>query len=268
MTTATDRNDVVIEIGRIPVRIRTADSAFLEMLEARYAGFLGHTEHADYEFDVDLAPPCAVGPDEDVRVLQRDGRWSFERGDFRAEWDPALRTGRIHQSANPYAIDAILRIVHTLVLSGKGGFLVHAASAVRNGKAFLFAGVSGAGKTTISRLAPPDAILLSDEISYVRKMGDAYCAFGTPFAGELAQLGENICAPLEALYLLAKGSTNRIEQVSHAEACRELLANILFFAEDEAAVKSVFDASCRFIGQVPVCRLTFAPDASVWEMIT
>jgi hypothetical protein len=249
------------------VRIRATDPAFLEMLEGRYAGFLADSELAEYEFDVDLAPPSAVGPDEDVRVLQRNGRWSFERGDFRAEWDPALKSGRIYQSANPYAIDAILRIVHTLVLSGQGGFLVHAASAVRNGKAFLFAGVSGAGKTTISRLAPADAILLTDEISYVRKIRGVYCAFGTPFAGELAQLGENICAPLAALYLLTKGPKNRIEPLGHAEACRQLLANILFFAEDEAAVKSVFDASCNFVDQVQVSRLTFVPDASAWEMI-
>ena len=59
------------------------------------------------------------------------------------------------QSANPYSIDAALRIIHSLILARQGGLLVHAASAVRNGKAFLFAGVSGAGKTTISRLAPP-----------------------------------------------------------------------------------------------------------------
>ena len=63
----------------------------------------------------------------------------------------------------------MLRIVHTLVLARQGGFLLHSASAIRNGKAFLFAGVSEAGKTTISRLAPPDATLLTDEISYVRK---------------------------------------------------------------------------------------------------
>jgi hypothetical protein len=29
----------------------------------------------------------------------------------------------------------------------------------------------------------------------------------------------------------------------------------------------VFDAACRFINRVPVRRLTFAPDASVWELI-
>jgi hypothetical protein len=49
--------------------------------------------------------------------------WKLTRGDFYAEWDPSSRRGRIHQSANPYSIDAVLRIVHTLVLAGKDGFL-------------------------------------------------------------------------------------------------------------------------------------------------
>ena len=48
------------------------------------------------------------------------GRWHLERGDFRAEWDPATRRGRIRQSANPYSIDTVLRIVHTLVLARRG----------------------------------------------------------------------------------------------------------------------------------------------------
>ncbi len=63
----------------------------------------------------------------------------------------------------------------------------------------------GAGKTTISRLAPPDANLLTDEISYLRPAARGYRAYGTPFAGELARPGENLSAPLAALYFLEKG---------------------------------------------------------------
>ena len=131
---------------------------------------------------------------------------AIERGDFCAELDARSRRGWVRQSPNPYSIDAVLRIVHSLVLAEEGGFLVHAASAVRNGRAFLFAGVSGAGKTTISRLAPPDATLLTDEISYLRRSGSGYHAYGTPFAGELARVGKNVRAPLAALYLLRKGA--------------------------------------------------------------
>ena len=266
---------LTIEIGGIPIRVNTTDADFRNMLQNRYAGFVGSSEHAAVEFDVDLFTPGFVDPDADVRVTQHAGKWALERGDFRAEWEPARRTGTIRQSANPYSIDAVLRIVHTLVLAQEGGFLMHAASAIRNGNAFLFAGVSGAGKTTISRLAPPDVTLLTDEISYVRKdvrkgvqkQDFSYVAYGTPFTGELAKLGENVSAPVSALYLLAQGPENRIDPVAPGQAVRELLANVLFFAEDQELVQQSFHAACEFVSRVPVSRLTFVPDARVWEMI-
>ncbi|HKT87308.1 MAG TPA: hypothetical protein VJQ59_02645 [Candidatus Sulfotelmatobacter sp.] len=161
----------------------------------------------------------------------------------------------------------MFRIVHTLVLARQGGFLLHSASAIRNGKAFLFAGVSEAGKTTISRLAPPDVTLLTDEISYVRKQNEGYIAYGTPFTGELAKLGENVSAPVSVLYLLSKGAENRIEPVAQAEAARSLLANLLFFAEDEELVQATFHSAFEFVSRVPVRRLTFFPDSRVWELI-
>jgi hypothetical protein len=258
---------VVIAIGGIPIRLNTEDRGFLKLLRNRYAGFLGTAEAAEYVFDVDLHPPETADLPDDPRVTFHDGRWLLERGDFRAEWDTTLRRGTIRQGLNPYSIDAVLRIVHTLVLAQAGGFLLHSASAIRKGKAFLFAGVSGAGKTTISRLAPPDSTLLTDEISYVRKLPAGYTAFGTPFTGELSRLGENAQAPVEALYLLAQGPVNRIEPVSPADAGRELLANMLFFAEDPSIVGCAFQSACDFVDCVPVSRLTFVPDTRVWEMI-
>jgi hypothetical protein len=267
LATQVESYSLVIAIGGVPVRVNTADPNFLEMLQNRYAGFVSDEEPAEFEFDVELRRPVGTDPQADVRVTYHSGRWLLERGDFRAEWEPATRRGIIHQTANPYSIDAVLRIVHTLVLAKQGGFLLHSASAIRNGKAFLFAGVSGGGKTTISRLAPPDATLLTDEISYVRRHDDGYVAYGTPFTGELAKLGENASAPLAALYLLAQGPENRIEPVGVADAGRELLANMLFFAEDPEMVHCAFQAACDFVDRVPVRRLTFVPDARVWELI-
>jgi hypothetical protein len=270
LTTEVERLSLVIEVGGMPVRVNTTDPAFLRLLQDRYAGFLGESEPVEIEFDVDLGPPVLpadLDANEDVRVTHHMGRWFLRRGDFRADWEPALRRGVIHQSANPYSIDAVLRIVHTLVLARQGGFLMHSASAIRNGKAFLFAGVSGAGKTTISRLAPSDVTLLTDEISYVRQQDSGYVAFGTPFTGELAKLGENVSAPLAALYLLVQGPENRIDPVDAAEAARSFLANVLFFAKDEELVQSVFHAAFEFTSRVPVYRLTFVPDSRVWELI-
>ena len=103
-------------------------------------------------------------------------------------------------------------------------------------------------------------------LTLVRKQ-DQYCAYGTPFAGELARVGENLPPPIGAVYLLAKGTENKIEPVKGSEAGRALLENILFFAQDAEMVKLVFQAACDFVCQVPVYRLTFVPDSRVWELI-
>lgn len=277
MRATEERLTADIGIGGMTVRLRVPDEAFLSMVHGRYAGFPGAAEGAACDFDVELIPQRAVddaslldedSADDDVRVWREGGMWNLTRGDFRAEWNPAERRGRIRQSMNPYSVDCVLRIVHTLALARQGGFLVHAASAIRNGKAFLFAGVSGAGKTTISRLAPADATLLTDEISYVRRARDGYVAYGTPFAGELAEPGENVQAPIETLFFLEQGPENRIEEVGSASvAARALLRNILFFAHDAELVDQVFAAALDFVERVAVKRLTFLPDARVWDLI-
>ncbi len=262
-----ERYSVVVAVGGVAVKVNTASSDFLALLQERYAGFVTAETTAEFEFNIELVQSTFAERHTEVTVRREAGRWLMQRADFRAEWDPASRIATIEQLANPYSMDCVLRIVHTLALAQQGGFLLHAASAIRNGRAFLFAGVSGAGKTTISRFAPPDATLLTDEMSYVRERGEGYIAFGTPFVGELTKLGENTSAPIAALYLLAKGNENRIDPIPVTEAGRELLTNVLFFASDPELVQHVFQTACDFVQRVPTYRLTFVPDARVWEMI-
>lgn len=267
MNAAVLRYQADIGIGGINVRLHSDSREFLDMLGQRYAGFLESVAQADYEFDVYLQPPEGISPDEDVSVFRRDHLWCLQRGDFRAEWDPSARRGWIRQSPNPYSLDSVLRIVHSLILAREGGMLMHSSSAVRDGRAYLFAGVSGAGKTTMARLAPADVDVLTDEMSYLRREEQGYYAYGTPFAGDLARPGENLRAPLAAVYLLAQGSENRIDEIRPADAVRGLLANILFFAQDRELVQAIFAAAIDLAERVPVRRLTFMPDARVWELI-
>ena len=265
---AAEKKSVSVEIGGMAIALRADDASFQRLIENRYAGFIGTSPRSHFEFDIDLYEPSGPAPaDDELEVKIEAGEWLLKRGDFRARWNPDAGIGHIRQSRSPYAIDCVLRIVHTLILARQGGFLVHAASAIRGGKAFLFAGVSGAGKTTISRLAPPDAKLLTDEISYVRREGNRYLACGTPFAGELARVGENRSAPLSALFLLEKGLQNSIEPVGAVEAVQRLLRNILFFADDPELVELVFQSACEFASLVPIRRLVFVPDQRVWDII-
>ena len=265
MTIAAGKYTCVVEIGGIPVSLSTDSASFRDLLCQRYSGFLS-SSRAEYELDFQLTEQGTIS-DDDVRVRREGRQWWIERGDFRAHWDPDSGRGWVKQTPNPYSLDSVLRILHSLILAARGGFLLHAASAVCDGRAYLFSGVSGAGKTTMTRLAPSGISLLTDEISYVRPGAGGYWAYGTPFAGELAKSGENCTAPVSALFFLEKGPKNRTDEISSAEAVRGLMRNILFFADDRGLVEKLLATACDFVAGVPIRRLTFYPDPRVWDTI-
>jgi hypothetical protein len=265
MTSTSSPQACVVEIGGIPISLHSDHCDFLNLLRQRYSGFVS-TSPAQFRLEFDLVNTVKAS-DDDVRVRREGHDWLLARGDFHARWNAETGHGIVRQNLNPYSLDSVLRIVHSLILATRGGFLLHAASAICDGHAYLFSGVSGAGKTTLTRLAPPDVTLLTDEISYIRPGDDGYCAFGTPFAGELARPGENCSAPISTLFFLEKGPSNRIDEMSSAEAMRRLMRNILFFAEDSELTNALLATACQFVSRVPVRRLTFYPDGKVWDHI-
>jgi hypothetical protein len=259
---------ITVDIGDIAVVFHSTDAALVEMMERRFRRFLNPSAEPAFEFVIRIVPALhPVDADVDLQVRADNDRWIMRRGDFHAEWDVTERRGRICQTLNPYAIDSVLRIVHTLILAKEGGFLLHASSAVRNGRAYLFTGPSGAGKSTIVGLAPEEVTVLTDEISYVRRSVDGYVAFGTPFAGELSDAGEPVNAPIAALFQLGHAAESRQEPLGTAETVRALLRNILFFADDRRLVDDVLGTACDFASRVPAFELRFAPTPSVWETI-
>jgi len=256
-----------VVIGGTGIRVSTTNAAFEEVLRTQYAGFIERESSQSIELTVDLTPPAHVDPDADIQVRNVGNHWTMDRGDFHAFYDSASRAGVVRQSASRHSVDSVIRIIHSLHLAERSGFLLHAASVIRADRAFLFAGPSGAGKTTISRLAPEDAHLLTDEISYVRKTADSWTAYGTPFAGELARPGENCSACVGALFLLRHGAENRLKPLKAAVAVRSILRNVLFFADDSVLTRHVFDTVCEFVNSIRVFELSFLPDARVWESI-
>src|SRR5262249_11809830 len=102
--------EVGITVGAMPVSVRTQDAAFAQLLEQRYADFLHSERQSKFNFDIELAQPTGIDADADVRVRRQGPDWILERGDFHAQWRPEEGRGHIRQTANPYAIDSVLRI--------------------------------------------------------------------------------------------------------------------------------------------------------------
>jgi predicted ATPase len=80
-------------------------------------------------------------------------------------------------------------------LANEGGSIIHCALIDRGGSAVICPGVSGAGKTTLCRklAGRPDFRVLSDDRAVVRRSGDGYRAYGTPWPGEGAFASTRAC---------------------------------------------------------------------------
>lgn len=255
-------HEVTIQIGELPVKLLTGDAGFCRMLRKHYAGFLGRSRKALCELRIEILPTPPAAGEDNLTVAYEGGSWTMAGGDFHAEWNAVTGRGFVRQPLNPHSTDSVLRVLHSLLLARRGGLLIHAVSALRDGRAVLFAGVSGRGRTTVSSLAPHGIELLTDEISYVRLCENGYVAFGTPFSGEPQESGENLRAPLAAIYFFQKGMVNKIERLGPSEAAGALLPNVLFFAHEPEVVTPVFESACDLVLRVPTYRLTFYPDSS------
>ena len=257
---------IAVDIGGFEFHYVSDDGRLQAMLRDRYRNFLTTPRSPSATLVLEVAPQ-ALAPVADLDVQPAGESWRIARADFMADWHPGTRTAHVRQSLNPFSTDSVTRIVCSFLLSDAPGFLLHASSLVWNDRAYVFCGPSGAGKTTMTRLAPPGARLLTDEISCVRKVDGVWTAYGTPFAGELSTSGEHISAPIAALFRLSHGDDHRIDALPGGDAVRAIMRNVLLFGHEPASHARALDAVCEFAAAVPTARLTFRPEPSVWAHV-
>ena len=186
---------------------------------------------------MDLVPPQRISEDEDLQASFAAGRWTIARGDF-------AQSATRRRARDGCAVGEPLRDrlsaarLHTLVLAREAATCARGERGARR-RTFLFAGVSGAGKTTITRARPARRDAATDEISHLRRAGEGYEAFGTPSRASSRARRERARAA-GGVYLSPGRGEPGIEPLGAADAARGLLESVLFFAEDperEAGVR-------------------------------
>jgi hypothetical protein len=160
-----------------------------------------------------------------------------------------------------YPLDEVF-MVHLLA---RGlGVEVHGGGVVLpDGRGWLFVGVSGAGKTTLSRmwLAEPDVRVLSDERIILREDGGEIWMYGTPWHGDghIAQPGR---ARLDRVFFLRHGRKNGLTAVPAASTVARMFVCGFTPFHDAAGL----DFSLGFLGDVArrvrCDELAFLPDRS------
>jgi hypothetical protein len=263
--------ELSVGIAGLRTAMVTPDANVVGILRERFDGFLAS---GPSDWRVEITPPVASRPfSPDVVVTRDAGRAHFRvgRGDFSGSVDIVRRVADVtltspHDVSEAVSIESFVRILYSLALVDVAGVVLHAASLVRDGRAYLFCGPSGSGKTTVARLSP-DATLLSDELSIVRLIDGEPVCFGTPFRGELNLAGHDRAARLVGVYFLRHGARHTVDMLKPGQALARLLANVLFFAREADVTAKVFGIAANVVEAVPCFDLAFRPDAGFWEVI-
>jgi hypothetical protein len=157
------------------------------------------------------------------------------------------------------------------LLARRSGLLLHAAAVEEAGRAVLFVGAHGDGKSTAARASAPRATL-ADDVAVVERQpaGAPWLLWPTPlwaepdFPGRAADLRAR---PVALACTLGRGQRVTVERLPAARATAALLARVPFAAGPELAAAAT-ELAGELATSVPVVRLERDRDADFWPGIS
>lgn len=165
-----------------------------------------------------------------------------------------------------YPLDELL-ITNWLALGR--GVEVHACAVVdADGSGYLFAGHSGAGKTTMARqwCAQKNVTVLSDDRVILRKIKNQIWMHGTPWHGDepLAAPGR---VPLRQGFFLRHASRNQLIAVAGAQAVTQLFARTFPPFYSASGLEFTLALLTEISETVPFFDLGFVPDRALPDFL-
>ena len=159
-------------------------------------------------------------------------------------------------------LTSMLRIAFAQAILRRDGISIHASAVAADGKAWLFLGKSGTGKSTHARLwlrNIPGARLLNDDNPSVRLVDGKAVAFGTPWSGK-TPCYRNESAPIGGIVRLVQGDADIFTKKDEVAAFVALLPSCSVVHSDAALQSRLCDTLARLIELVPVGELKCLPD--------
>ena len=158
-------------------------------------------------------------------------------------------------------------LVLNYLAQGRGAIL-HSCAVARDGRGLVFVGESGAGKSTLGRLwAQEEGVtILSDDRAIVRKTGETFRVYGTPWHGEAA-FSSPLGVKLERIFFLRHGEKNAVRAWMGTAAVSHLLTCSFLPHWDAGGMAFSLEFLAELAAAVPCQELTFTPDRRAIELV-
>ncbi len=142
----------------------------------------------------------------------------------------------------------IRRALQNLLAKDKG-ILIHASASLINNSAFLFLGKSGSGKSTAVKLISPDFSPLADDTAILKKEGEKYYIYQTPFQEKnYAIIRKSQRIKLGMIFFIKKAPFFKLEKIRNKKTIAKEIIQQLFIEDNDTRnhVKNVLNFVSEF----------------------
>lgn len=142
------------------------------------------------------------------------------------------------------------------------GFYLHSSAVALDGRAYLFSGPSGMGKSTHTRLWQQcfDGVqIFNDDKPALRVIDGQWVAYGTPWCGKDG-ININMSVPLAGICFLKQASENRIRRLTPQEAASRIISQTIRFFKNLDRLDLMLSHVDKLVRTVPVYELENRPE--------
>lgn len=183
--------------------------------------------------------------------------------------DSSFRSGSLfpHEGIRPsslvFEMSTALMMMFTYNLSSKGTVLMHASVVRHKGKANIFLGKSGTGKSTHSHLwleHVEGCDLLNDDNPVISIAPDGTpIVYGTPWSGK-TPCYRNVSAPVRAIVRLEQKSENIITRKEGFQAYTDIIGSISSIRWNRPVMDGINDTAEKLVLGARIFTLGCRPD--------
>jgi hypothetical protein len=160
-----------------------------------------------------------------------------------------------------------MNLYSSFIVYHNWGLLIHSSCAIDNGKAHIFAGQSGAGKSTAAKLSYPRK-LLSDEAALIKITPEKVTVFNSPFRSELEAGNFKEQVELASVQILYQALQNNRAKLTKSDALLHLMDKVFFWPHSLDETKTIMRLLTDLVKIVPGYELQFQKNNTFWELIS